>query len=97
MADIEGRALDEAVAKAMGWFEPVHPGRPDYSTDAAHIPEMVAHLRQFGHVTINVPSVGTVAVQMSFDDLDTFDVAADGATISEVLARLVVAVAEAKR
>ncbi len=58
---------------------------------------MVAHLRQFGHVTINVPSVGTVAVQMSFDDLDTFDVAADGATISEVLARLVVAVAQARK
>ncbi len=118
MADIEGRALDEAVAKAMGTFREarsypstcpttfvrstVHESArfSNYSTDAAHIPEMIAWLipksdslyKQVGIVASDDASVTSATILRH-----GFSIRVGGATISESLSRLVVAVAQARK
>ena len=70
---------------------------PAFSTDAACIPEMLAWLRiTFELTEVGVSRDGEVWARGSFDDVDTIDMVEDGSTLSEALAKLVVAVGEAK-
>lgn len=132
---LEGRALDEACAKAMGtyvekcdgymaemagnscdgWFcskcravegrwgekMPDHAGFKHYSTDPATDAEKLAWLTRFATVELYVWACGNDgkpgASAMLVNDGDAVSPYVEGATISEALARLVVAVAEAKR
>lgn len=111
---LTGRALDEAVAKALGWTFITFPDGvcPDvkhwkhpkldkehwrpcapFSTDAACLPEMLAWLTNHGSVGIDiVKSVTEAAITSGPRE----GVTAIGADISEALARLVVAVGEAR-
>lgn len=99
---LTGRALDEAVAKALGWSflrDGWHNGErfsfrcPRFSTDAACIPEMLAWLTNHGSVGIDiVKSVTEAAITSGPRE----GVTAIGANISEALARLVAAVGEAR-
>lgn len=85
--ELTGRALDEAAARAMGRTTSPSPWCnfaviPPYSTDPAHIPEMWRS-GDFEAATIN-------------SDRHRLDCRVGGSTLSEALARLVVAMAEAQ-
>lgn len=69
-----------------------------YSTDYACVPEMLAWLRGRGyHAIMLVSAVDGMATASCYTGLlDTSKLMQHGATIPEALARLVVAVAEAK-
>jgi hypothetical protein len=101
---LAGRTLDEAAARAMGWrdFTPAPHTRvmmgaapdgeldylPNYCTDAARIPEMLAWLHPLGSVEIHSNRAGCLAFIVGDD------VACNGATLQEALARLVCQVAK---
>lgn len=84
-----GRALDEACAKAMGWRWAQH-----YSTDPATQAEKLAHLTAGGHtVGINCTE-HAVECWLEGEWFGNKSPMGQGTTISQALARLVVAVAK---
>ncbi len=109
---LQGEELDRAVAVQLGWeycgSEPgweywirtdgvSRRGMPECSTDPEHIPEMLEWLAARGQaVRIFIGPKGVYAgcngVPMSFNEHK-----AEGKTLQEALARLVLAVAGAKR
>ena len=89
-----GRELDAKVAEAMGKFFPqsIYPPDP-CSTDAACLPEMLAHLhQQVGNVTISTWPGGAKADAPNVDHRPC-----EATTLQAAVANLVVAVAEARK
>jgi hypothetical protein len=93
------RELDEACAKAMGWYQDAFGGWhrpphfselcPHFSTDHETDAEKIAWLRtKSAYVEIGVRANGTALARLHRDITWT-----PGATMSEALARLVVDVA----
>lgn len=69
---------------------------PSLSTDPAHIPEMLAWLRKFASVEMFAWRNDDVEAATIHSDRHRLDCRVGGSTLSEALARLVVAVAEAE-
>lgn len=116
--ELQGRALDEACAKAMGWHTIYFGGCagesligmrgsvdvryvvPRYSTDPATIDEKLSWLQarcfseQYGSFDICWQGKTSGGFQASMAVVGEFDVIVWGATLTEALARLCVAVAE---
>lgn len=101
---VEGLALDEAVAKVLGTYVPKRAfasilyveRSPRYSTDAATLPEMLAHLQKdYGDIQLRwYEGQGWGAYVYFIDDNDQYaDEGGQGATLNEAIARLVLALA----
>lgn len=89
---LDGRDLDRACAEAMGKIG----GR--WSTDPSTQAEKLVWLRQhFVLVCFGFYRDGEVWAQGSIDDVDTVDMGSSGTTIDQALARLIVALAKAKK
>lgn len=92
--------LNERAAKAMGWKPNCmqdSQDRPDYATDPATIPEMLAHLQKDAEslrVEIALlPNEVEISAYIEYE-IRTF---LQGDTLNLALANLVVAVSEAKK
>lgn len=103
--ELEGRALDLAVAKLLGWNLPeaaehLESSRWDYSTNPVHIPEMIDWLSERRHFDLRfryqIRKHQIIHLAWWPDDAEIEEVI-DGATIQQALARLVVRVAEVRK
>lgn len=96
--------LDDAVARVlhpeMADADLFHPAnRRAYGTDAATLPEMLAHLQKdYGDIQLRwYEGQGWGAYVYFIDDNDQYaDEGGQGATLNEAIARLVLALAETK-